>query len=285
MFKILSWLVFLCIVSQPFQISSQNNEVFLMDIEFSDEDFSVSNVKNISNNEGYDNQPSFVNNDRVLYAGTENGQTEIQVYYLEDGRKFRINKSTSGGEYSPTHFPQSNRIAAVRLDTTGLQRLYAYDYNAPGYGESTLLLNDLEVAYFAFYDEKTILASILSDGNLDLVLVDLKTKKITPYLENTGRSIHKIPQRNAMSYTAINEEGNMDVYQLDMASKESYFICQLPVGIQDHTWLNESNLLLGSGDKLYRYDLYGSGDWKEVADLSMYEIDNISRLATSKDGK
>lgn len=266
-------------------IAQPNTDVFIMDLDTSDNAFKISNFINISDQEGYDSQPSFVGTDRLLYSGTENGQTDIQVYYLESGGKHRINTSTPGGEYSPTHFPKSSRIAAVRLDTTGLQRLYEYDYDAPGYGESVRIFEELEVAYFAFYNENTILTSILSDNRLDLVIANLKSEEVTPYLENSGRSIHKIPTKNAMSYTVPNEEGNMDVYQLDMADKESYFICQLPVGIQDHCWLDESKLLLGSGSKLYLYDLYGNGDWVEVADLASYKLQNITRITVSQDGK
>jgi len=283
--SILRTLTGLLILISSVLFAQPNTDVFIMDLDTSENTFNISNFINISNQEGYDSQPSFVGTDRLLYAGTENGQTDIQVYYFESGGKHRINTSTPGGEYSPTHFPKSSRIAAVRLDTTGLQRFYKYDYDAPGYGGSVLVFRELEVAYFAFYDENTILTSILSDDRLDLVIANLRTEEVTPYLEGTGRSIHKIPSKNAMSYTVPNEEGNMDVYQLDMADKESYFICQLPVGVQDHCWLNDSKLLLGSGSKLYLYDLYGNGDWAEVADLSEYQLQNITRITVSPDGK
>jgi hypothetical protein len=48
--------------------------------------------------------------------------------------------------------------------------------------------------------------------------------------------------------------------------------------------VNETTLLIGSGARLYLYDLYGDGAWKEVADLSEYKIGNITRLAISPDG-
>jgi len=87
-----------------------------------------------------------------------------------------------------------------------------------------------------------------------------------------------------MSYTAVNEDGNYDIYQLDMENFESFIITQLPIGIQDHIWLDDSKLLCGSRDKLFLYDLFGSGEWKEIADLSAYNITNLTRLAVSPDG-
>ena len=87
-----------------------------------------------------------------------------------------------------------------------------------------------------------------------------------------------------MSYTSVNDEGNMDVYQLDISTLESFFVSQLPVGIQDHIWLDESTLLIGSLDKLFLLDLFGNGEWKLVADLSKYNIKDITRLAVNPDG-
>ena len=87
-----------------------------------------------------------------------------------------------------------------------------------------------------------------------------------------------------MSYTSLNDEGNMDVYQLDISTLESFFVSQLPVGIQDHIWLDESTLLIGSLDKLFLLDLFGNGEWKLVADLSKYNITDITRLAVNPAG-
>jgi hypothetical protein len=192
-----------------------------------------------------------------------------------------MNLPTEGGEYSPIRIPNSKDLSAVRLDPDGLQRLYKY----PVLGKpSVVLIEDLQVAYYAYANEHSFLASVLSDDNLDLVFVNLQKKKIDTLLEGSGRSIHKIPGKEAMSYTATNEEGNLDIFQLDLEDKESYFICQLPIGIQDYIWLDDSKLLLGSGSQLFLYNLYGNGDWKKVANLSEAKIKDISRLALSPDG-
>jgi len=124
---------------------------------------------------------------------------------------------------------------------------------------------------------------VLGEEGLELVVANLKTKQVDKLAHNAGRSFHKIPGSKNMSYTYVNEEGNHDVYQLDMESFESYFVTQLPIGVRDHAWLNDTTLLIGSGARLYMYDLYGKGDWTEAADLSEYRIDNITRLAISPD--
>ncbi len=266
-----------CCLSAIAAIGQTNTEVFLMDLSFSEEHFEVSNFKNISNNEGYDNQPSFTPNGFLLFAKTNQDQTDISIFDPERGSSGWMFNSTPGGEYSPQLIINSKDIAAVRLDPDGKQRLYRYNTELP----PSEFIKDLQVAYYAFHDENTVLSSVLSGDRLDLVLSDITLQKNDTLLEATGRSIHKVPNSEAMSYTAVNEEGNWDVYQLDIDSRESFFVTQLPIGIQDHVWLDDSKLLIGSGDKLFLYDLFGSGDWKQVADLSPYKIQNITRMAVN----
>jgi len=275
-------LIIALILSFSLGISQTNTEIFLMDISFSETDFTISNFRNISNNEGYDSQPSFADNNTLLYSRTHQGQTDIARYVISENNYYWINHSTSGGEYSPQSLPKSKNVAAVRLDTTGLQRLYKYDFKTM---ESTLLIEELQVAYYSFFDKKTILSSVLSGNNLDLAISNLSKKTNDTLVEKVGRSIHKVPNiKETMSYTSVNEDGNMDIFQLDMNTLESFFVAELPIGIQDHIWLDDSKLLIGSLDKLYIMDLFENGDWKQIADLSEFNIQNITRLAVSPNG-
>jgi Tol biopolymer transport system component len=258
-----------------------NTEVLLCEIKSESDGLTVFNFQNISQNDGYDSQPSFVGNEEIAFAANKEGQTDIAIYSISEKTKTWFNTPTPGGEYSPQSFPNTSSIAAVRLDTTGLQRLYRYDKDS---SSTTELIEGVQVAYYSFYDEHAIVASVLSEDNLDLVIYKEKKKRTDTILTNVGRSIHKIPGSETMSYTSVNEEKNQDLYLLSMESRESFFVCQLPIGIQDYTWLNNSQILLGSGSKLYLYDTFLNSKWVGVADFSEHKIKNISRLAVSPDG-
>lgn len=264
-------------------MAQTNTEVYLFNMESEYGGLAIFNMENISKDKGYDNQPSFPDDNHVLFAGNNNGQTDIATYSISEKTKNWFHLPTEGSEYSPIKVPKSSsKVSAVRLDPDGLQRLYIYDKATK---KSTLLIEDLQVAYYIFYDKNKIVASVLSDDKLDLVTSDLKTKKTDTIISNSGRSIQNIPDSRSITYTALNEEKNQDVYMLDLIDGESFFVCQLPIGIQDHTWLNDSQILIGSGSKLFIYDTFLNSDWKEVADLSEFGIKNISRLAVSPNGK
>ena len=269
-------------VSFQFTFAQNNTEVYVFDISPSYEGLELLNVRNISNNEGYDNQPSFISNERLVFAGNNNGQTDISEYNFTTNLRTWINNPTEGSEYSPQKFPLSQDMAAVRFDKDGRQRLYRYDSKT---GNSSEIINDLQVAYFAFYDHYKMLATVLDREEMDLVTIDLQTKKVDTLFKGAGRSIQKIPKTDYMSYSLINNEEKLDLYIMDMSTKESFFVCEIPKDVQDFVWLNDTQILIGKGSKLYIYDTLGEAEWKKVASLEEFGIKNISRMAVSPDGK
>ncbi|WP_290627545.1 nuclear transport factor 2 family protein [Altibacter sp.] len=273
----------IAIVNSIQVVGQTNTDIFLMELPNTQSSWKIETITNISQDPGYDSQPYFLNDTQLLFAGNNKGQTDIALYHLDSAKKEWLNTPTLGGEYSPQNIPNTRAIAAVRLDTNGLQRLYRYE-GSTGKATPTEMFQGLQVAYFAAFDERELLASVLSEDRLDLVLIDLQKKTIDTLLQNSGRSIHKVPGVNSLSYTAVNDEGNHDIYLLDMDTKESFFITELPIGIQDYTWLDSSRMLLGSGTGLFVYDTFSDNDWQRVGDLSAFSIKNITRMAISPDG-
>lgn len=274
---------FLVTVLTTFSNLAQNNSnIYIFDIAQAYEGLEVLNKQIVVENNGYNNQPSFADNEVLYYAGNNNGQTDIVEYNLNTQETKWFNESTPGGEYSPQKFPSKKDIAAVRLDLDGKQRLYNYHINS---GKSTELIADLNVAYFAFYDDEKILATVLGDTEMALGKIDLKKKTMDTLFDNAGRSIQKIPNLNFMSYTLINEVGKLDLYMMNMESQDSYFICEIPLDIRDYVWINDTQIIAGKNEKLYMYDTLGEGEWTMVASLKEHGVKNVMRMAISPDGK
>lgn len=262
--------------------AQSNTEVYLADISISDEAISVSNVINVSNDPGYDNQPSFISNDILVFAGNNNGQTDIAKFDIKLNKKTWYHEGSASSQYSPQVIPNTSDLLAVHLDSTGYQRLFIHKDSDNSYAEAH---PDLRIAYYALNDQFNMLATVLGDDDLDLVKVNLQTKETDTIIGSAGRSIHKIPFIDSMSYTVLNEEGNFDIYQYDMERQESFFVTELPIGIQDHIWLDDARILIGSGERLYLYDPFEGDEWREVGNLSAKGFKNITRLAISPDGK
>ena len=165
---------FAFIFSSSILSSQVNTEIHVFDILNDGRKYLLKNGKNISNNPGYDSQPYFYNDEQILFASTKKGNTDIAFYNLENNKKRFISDTPKGGEYSPQRIANSSQISAVRLDDSGLQRFYKYDKKSK---KSTVLIIDLKVAYPAWYDKNTVVASVIVNDSLELFVCDLKTKQ------------------------------------------------------------------------------------------------------------
>ncbi len=272
---ILSTLLFsLFLYAQP------NTEIFLFDLNTENGKFELSNFKNISNNEGYDNQPSFLGDNIILFASTRNGQTDIVKYSINYDSKIFINH-TEGSEYSPLKIPNQYAISAIRLDKDGKQLLYSYSLSN---GESSVLIEDLVIGYHVWLNDNTILSSVLEDDNLSLYSSNIDTKTNRKLEENVGRSLHKIPNSNLISFVSKKDSLKWKIKSIDPVSGATKHLKITLDKTEDYCWLPNGTLLMGKDDKLYIYKPKRDSNWIEIASLSDFGIKNISRLAISTDG-
>lgn len=269
----------LFLIVSTVSLAQSNTEVFLFDIEVTPSKIELKNAKNIANNEGYDNQPSFLNERYILFASTRNGQTDIAKYDTRYDSKSWLNFS-EGGEYTPLKHPSKNEISAVRLDTDGLQRLYSY--NASN-GESKELISDLVVAYYTWYDEQTIVSAVIEEDNLNLYVNHLDDATNRKYVTNVGRSFHRIPNSNLVSFISKENENQWQIKSLNPETGVTKLIANTIKGVEDICWLDSKTLLTGKDSKLYKLRLQKDNDWKEVADLSSLKITQITRLVVNSE--
>jgi hypothetical protein len=262
------------LLTVSFSFSQPNTDVFLFDLKTSNNYIELFNQRNISANDGYDNQPSFLDNNTVIYAGTRNGQTDIVKYNINYGSKIFINH-TEGGEYSPLKIPNKNEVSAVRLDPDGKQRLYTYNLRN---GESTELVQDLVFAYYTWHDDNTIVGAVIEENNLNLYAVNLKEGWSRKYATNVGRSFHKIPNSNLVSF--ISKENDVwQIKSLNPNSGATRLIANTMKDVEDICWLNNKTILSGKESVLFKLTLRKDINWKKVADLNSKGISKITRLA------
>ena len=265
-------------------LAQDNTEVFLFDIKITPTTFEVTSGKNISQNAGYDNQPSFYDNNTLLYSRTKDSLTVIGQFTLDNESTEILTQEPNSGFFSPQRIPETDLIVAVRQDPEGRQRMATYDFKSKTFQK---LIDSAQVGYFSFYDKNTFIASVLMPNKMDLFLKNPKHDSLQKIVSNAGRSLHKIPNSNSMSYTVENDDQGLDLYTLDFSGEEptSYFVCELPIGRQDYAWLDENRIILGSGDSIFMYDLFGEPAWKFAASLNSYNLTTITRIVVSKDGK
>lgn len=262
-------------------LSSQSNtDIYLLDIVGSNGKIELINLKNISNNEGYDNQPSFYDNNTVIFSSTRNGQTDIKSYHVNSGKNSWKTNTSVGSEYSPLKIPNKEEVSAIRLDTSGLQRLYRYNL---ANGASNILLKDLKVGYHIWYNPTTLVSSVLMDDRMDLVVSNLKDNTNKTVEKNVGRSLHKIPNSNRIGFISHRNDTTA-IKSLNPIIGDIDTIQLLPFPLKDIGWLTESKLLIPYGKIIGLLNTV-DGNISHLHRFEEDEINEISRITVSADGK
>ncbi len=258
-----------------------NTDVYLFDLKLEGGNIMLSNPKNISNNEGYDNQPSFLNDRTVLFSSTRNNQTDILRFNIEAGSTTSwITNTPKGSEYSPLKIPNKNAVSAIRLDLDGLQRLYQYDIDK---GNSKQLLEDLKVGYHVWYNDHILVSSVLVEDRMDLVVSNLRDSTNYTFQKNVGRSLWKIPDSDLISYIS-KEQDVWQIKSLDPISGATKKIADTYKNAEDMCWLNNSIILTGSQKSIMKFDTTLDIEWNPVITFKQDEINNISRIAVNPSG-
>ncbi len=258
-----------------------NTEVYLLDVKTVDRKTELVNPRNISNNEGYDNQPSFYDGETLLFSSTRNGQTDIARYDIKADSLSWITDTPQGSEYSPLKIPGRNSISAIRLDTTGLQRLYEYSVWD---GSSTELLKNLKVGYHVWHDKHRIVLTVLEDSGMNLVAYDLTDGSHRTIQKNVGRSLHKIPNSNRVSFISKDSDP-WEIRSLDPVTGDVKKITDMYENTDDMCWLSDGTIIAADNQVLVQIDPKNQKEWGRFLRLEKKEISNISRIAVSPNGK
>lgn len=266
-------------ICSTLSFSQANTEIFLFDLTSTNSNIELNNTKNISNNEGYDNQPSFLDNRYILFASTRSNQTDIAKYDTRYGSKLWMNFS-EGGEYTPLKIPNKNAVSAVRLDKDGKQRLYSYNLSN---GESTEIIKDLVVAYYTWFNNYTVVSAVIENDDLNLYVSNLEEGWNRKYATKVGRSFHNIPNSNLVSFISKEDENNWQIKSLNPNTGAIKVIANTMQDVEDICWLNNNTILSGKDSILYKLTLQQDNNWKQVTDLQSQGVSKITRLATNAD--
>ncbi len=252
-----------------------STEIYLFDLSFQNGVPLLSNPKNISNNDGYDNQPSFWDDDTVLFASTRDDQTDVKRLNINEGSTYKwLTNTPTGSEYSPLKIPGKNAFSVIRLDLDGLQRLYEYDLKT---GDSTPITN-LKIGYHVWVNKDLLVVTVLVENRMDLAVINMKDKKHLIIQKNVGRSLHKIPGSNLVSYIDKSKK-QWEIKSMDPISSATSTIGKTFENEEDICWINENTLITGHEKSLLTFNIKEGMDWKPLITFDQEEINKISRIA------
>ncbi len=265
---------------RPTAAGAPSTDVWLGRLEGEDGgDLRVVELRNVTDRDGYDNQPFFDRDGSALYyaAAVDSTQTETFRYDWTSGVRERLTHTSDASEFSPTPIPGQDAFSAVR-EVRGRQFLWRYD--ADGNPLGPIFATVEPVGYHAWADGETAVMFVLGDPPT-LQVGRVATGEVRTVARNPGRSIRRIPGTSEVSFVR-KEDDEWWIERLDPRSGETARIVRTRPGREDHAWTPRGRILMGDGPSLFAWS--EAEGWREVPLPDGEAAGDVSRLAVSPDG-
>lgn len=266
----------------PTAASAPSTDIWLAEIGRTDDGpYRVGAPRNVTDRDGYDNQPAFEPGGTTFLFTSVRDTTQSDVYRFDIVNDSTVQVTrTAASEYSPTPMPNGG-FSAINESTSG-QFLWRYD--ADGTDRGVIFSSVEPVGYHAWGDDDHAVMFVLGgDGRpATLQLGSVAADAAEVIAENPGRSLHRVPGREAVSFVRKVTDDEWWIEVLDLETTEFTRLLRTLPGREDYAWTPEGTLIAGDGGRLFQ--TVAGDEWLEIADLSAAGLQDISRLAINGQG-
>lgn len=271
----------------------QKSNVFVFDLtRQNDTTYQLTKPRYVTdfNANGYNNHPAFFNNNELCLSVQMPGdeQPELYLFDLEKKTKTRLTQ-TREGEYSPFPIGDGFRFSAVRqtygrTDTT--LRVWEFPLDRLNDGRPIFKYYS-NIGYYYWLNSVQMAVFLVGNPN-QLAIADTRDDKLTPVATSVGRCFRKLPNGN-LAFVSKSSFNNWELKQKKLyggGNTEPEVIAETVPGAEDFVVLPDGSFIMGKSNRLFRLDPRARKvEWREIANLRLYNINNITRLAISDDLK
>ncbi len=244
---------------------------------------------------GYNNQPSFFNNDELyltVQMTTDTTQTDIYALNIKDQSLTQIT-DTRESEYSPqkmiksydmTEKGSSGTFSCVRVesDAYGTMRIWGFPMDHSNAGKP-IYAGIENTGYHTWLNDNQAALFIVGEPH-KLLIANKRDQGKTHITSNIGRCMKKLPN-GGLAFVHKYSKDSWLIKEYNPKDNSLQLVTATLPGSEDFVLLPDGSYLMAKGSKLFKFNRSKDAEWKEVADFSFYGIDNISRLALSNGGK
>ncbi len=278
--------LFICCNIQAQQLPKTN--VMLFDFkQQNDTVYTLKNPKFLTafNKNGYNNQPYFLS-DRMLYLtvqmSKDTTQTDIYALNLKTKKISQVTRTVES-EYSPTFIPPRGtntdfEFSCVRVETDGSQVLWRYPLNRSHKGK-TIFENLKNIGYHFWIDYRDLVLFYVGPPH-KMMVVDSRDESARYVTSNIGRCFQELPDGNVAFIEKMDDETWL-LKKMDSRTYRTSLITATLPGSEDFVVLKDGTIIMANANKLYKFNQRKDTTWLEIANLSYYGMNNITRLAVN----
>jgi hypothetical protein len=267
----------------PTAATAPSTDIFLGTLRLDGDRLEVGDLINITDRDGYDNQPHFTpDGTALLYTSARDTlQTDIYRYDIATGTVTQVTHTQAASEYSPTVMPGGTEFSTIH---EGATRQQLWRFAMDGSDRGGLLDAVQPVGYHAWGDADIVAVFVLGDSITPstLQLADIKSGAASVVAESIGRSLHQIPGRRAISFVHKVSDDEWLIKAIDLETRSVSAITPTLPGREDYAWTPDGAIIMGNESELHRWE--DGGAWEMVGDLSEFGVRGITRIALSTQG-
>lgn len=252
-----------------------DTEVWVGTLDLRDGGFVASELKNISNHRGYDNQPSFLPDGASLLFTTEATSLDATGLGVHAVRyDLATGKSTPlplARGFSPTP-AADGRIMLLRQGGVWLH---------DARGKLVRALTDTkEAGYFQrFEDDSWVL--FMNDKDRRIVLYDPVSHALETMITGAITAPYRVPGERAVTFVVQDKE-TLTLHRLDVDEKRVTTLATIPFPTGGHhVWTPRKTILIASGPEIREWDPQKPDAWPVVHRFTEPDLQGITRIALS----
>jgi hypothetical protein len=250
--------------------------------------FAVSDLQNLSNHPGYDNQPAFFpDGARLLYTSEAGGLSDTGqgvnavLVDLVSGTQTTLAEARG---FSPTPASDGKNITMLR---EGGVWLHALDGKLLG-----PVVDTKEAGYYTRFDDRTWVL-FMNDKERRIVIRDQKTKALETMATGAITAPYRVPGQRAVTFVsedpfpmpenaAKDAKPSLVLRKLDLKTKKVTTLATLPFPTGGHhVWTSRGTILMASGGQIYEWSPEKPSEWTKVWSASEPDLQGITRIALS----
>ncbi len=253
-----------------------NTDIWLFKLQTKKQVISIKLGKNITNRNGYDNQPSYSADSKKIYFVSIKEDKQADIYYYDLGSEKIIQLTkTLESEYSPTEMPDKKSITCVTVLKDSSQVIQQLTYHKNNTVSKTIQITNTDsVGYFTFLNTDTfIYYKLTQPHSLRYYCISTNEDKWLGYQPIRG---FKAINRYTLIY-GLKDTAKVTFYKYDFILHKSEKYCDYHSTNEDIIWHPEWGLLKSEGLKILRFDTT-KNEWQLLFDLSSYGLKKITRF-------
>lgn len=269
-------------------VGAQNeNDLYLFSLERTGKgEYHLHSPKflNSFNRGGYNNQPSFTPSGDLLISVRKQGETQNDIWLLSlNSKKYKRLTRTSAFEYSPRIHPDEEQLTVLRkVGETPLDQQVCNIHLRTG-DMHCLTPSIKDIGYYTWLSEKELGLWRIENNTNRLSYYNTEDGKSRRITTSIGRTLHS-DKNGSLYYVHKFTDEFWYIKKYNPSTSAIDIITQTIGKNEDFAMTAEGTIFMGKDNILYSFHP-GAKEWTKVADLSIYGIKFISRLAISADGK